>query len=70
MDTGDVRQLTKTAIFIAAPMKKTYLAVHFTKGYLFVNLLTEKFYGYFLCWIWKPGFYFISLHKIIISKQR
>ena len=32
MDTGVVHQLTKTAIFIATPMKKTYLAVHFTKG--------------------------------------
>ena len=35
-------QLTKTAIFIATPMKKIYLAVHFTKVYLFVNLLTER----------------------------
>ena len=24
---------------------------------------------YFLCWIYQPGFYFISLHKIIMSEQ-
>ena len=40
-DTGVVRQLTKTAIFIATPMKK-HLAVHFTKGCFFVNCLTQK----------------------------
>ena len=28
-DTGIVRQLTETAIIIAAPIKKTCLAVHF-----------------------------------------
>ena len=35
-------QVTKTVVFIAALMKKTYLAVRFTKGYFFANLLTKK----------------------------
>ena len=39
--TGVKRQLIQTAIFIATPLKK-HLAVHFTKGYFIVNLLTEK----------------------------
>ena len=39
-----VCQLTKTALFITAPVKKAYLAVHFTKRCFFVNLLTEKFW--------------------------
>ena len=70
-----MRQLTKTAIFVAAPLKK-HLAVHFTilQFMFFVNLLTETFYGFSAkvlptCWIYKPGFYFFSLHKIKMSKQ-
>ena len=40
--TGVVGKLTETDTFISTPMKKVYLAVHFTRGYLFINLLTEK----------------------------
>ena len=41
-DTGVVSQLTKTAIFLATPMKKKkYLLVHFAKGYFFVSFLIE-----------------------------
>ena len=31
----------KELFFIATPMKKTYLAVHSSKGWFFVNLLTK-----------------------------
>ena len=41
-DIGVVRQVAKTAIFTAAPVTKTYLAVQFTKPCFFVNLFTEK----------------------------
>ena len=63
-------------LFLQLHLRKKKLAVHFTKGYFFVNLLTEKFYWqcheskYILFWIYKSGFYFISLRKIIMSKQR
>ena len=40
-DTGIVRQLTKTTIFIATPMKKHIQQFILLKG-VFVNLLTEK----------------------------
>ena len=41
---GVVRQLTKTTIFIAAPMKKTYLAVHLPKG-VFCQFVDRKVMG-------------------------
>ena len=37
-------QLTKTVLFIATPMKKTYLAVHFTKV-CFCQFLDRKVMG-------------------------
>ena len=40
-----MRQLTKAAIFIAAPMIKTYLAAHFTKGYFFCQIVNRKVVG-------------------------
>ena len=54
--------------------EKEYLAVYFTKGCFFVNLLTERFYEFSAkvlptFWIYKPGFYLFSLHKIKMSKQ-
>ena len=44
-DTEVVRQFTKTATFIATPMKK-HSAVCFTKGCFLVDLLTEKLWVY------------------------
>ena len=41
---GVVRQLTKTAIFIATPRKKTYLAVHLPKG-IFCQFIDRKVIG-------------------------
>ena len=41
---GVVRQLTKTSIFIATPMKKTYLAVHLPKG-VFCQFVDRKVMG-------------------------
>ena len=55
-DNGVVRQLTKTVIFIAAPMKKTHLAVYFC---------WQKSCGFNAkavpaCWRYKPDFCFFS----------
>ena len=49
-DTGVVCQPTKTAIFIDTQMKKTYLAVHFTKA--FCQFVEKLFLTIFclLCW--------------------
>ena len=43
-NTGILRRLTKTAIFIAAFMEKTYLAVHFTKE-CFCQFVDRKVVG-------------------------
>ena len=58
---------------MTAPMEKHYQFM--LPRVFFINLLTEKFYGFSTkvlptCWIYKPGFYFFSLHKIKMSKQR
>ena len=73
-DTGVVRQLTNTAIFIVSyTYVKTYLAVHFTKGCFFVNLLTEKLWVQcqsITCLLEiQTRFLFFTLHKIKMSKQ-
>ena len=36
-DTETRRQLAQTAIFIATPIKKLYLAVHFTQNVYFLT---------------------------------
>ena len=73
-ETGVVRQLPKTAIFIATPMEKRYLAIHFTKVCFSVKLLTEKLWIYCQSTITclleiQARFLFFSLSKIKMIKQ-
>ena len=44
MDTRVVRQLTKTAISMPTPLKKIYIAVHFTKS-SFCQFVNRKVVG-------------------------
>ena len=62
-DTETRRQLAQTAIFIATPIKKLYLAVHFTQKVYFLTTFWNKNCEFnakifCACWRHKPSFYF------------
>ena len=70
---GVLRQLTKTAFFIAAALKEHILQLILPKG-VFISLLTEEFYGFSAkvlptCWIDRRDLCFFPVHKIKMSKQ-
>ena len=69
-----MRQLTIAAIFVAAPKKNRYLAVHFTKGCFFCQFVDRKVVGlvpkYFLLAGDTSQVSTFSLLKLNISKSR